>query len=389
MDRILRVSVSPRDYQSNQACTYLYLPATPYEVMDVLDKLNLSSLSPEEIHYEIEEYHGFHCLSPYLIRNAGLIQLNALMEQLSTLDSEQAIAFCGLIKMEDRFLPTGIPFSRLMDYAHHTQDCLVIADVHSDEELGKFYCDNGFIDAVNDISDEAYRLLDFGKIGTEMRLAENGVYTNGCYIFQTEEIQHSDWTYELRKPEYSVRLELKNMANGKTTTLYLPSDPTSMDRCLDEIGAETWQGVSYICTDSRIPQLKDAITNIANVAIANRAAQMLDRISDEQLPKYKALLDAFQCEDLEAAADLLEELDDYVLTREMHSPEEVAMGRLKSLILDPDERSLLVESLDLDNYGNDIIDQGTAVMTEYGYFHRTDGEPIFAEPKQTGMDMQM
>ena len=221
-----------------------------------------------------------------------------------------------------------------------------------------------------------------------MRLAENGVYEKDCYIFQTEEIPHQDWDYAFRKPEYSVRLELKNTANGKTTVLHLPSDPTSMDRCLDEIGAETWQGVSYVCTDCRVPQLKDAITNIANVAIADRTAQMLDRISDEQLPKYKALLDAFQCDDLEAAADLYEELDDYTLSRETHSPEEVARNRLAQF-MPPDECAILEQSLNLYSYGNDLLDQDAGLMTEYGYFHRSDGEPIFSEPEQTGMDMQM
>lgn len=387
MDRILRVSLSPRDYQSNQAYTHLYLPATPYEMLDVLDKLNV--FSPEEVDLEIEEYYGFECLSPALIEDAGFVQLNALMERLSTLDFEQAVAFWGLVKMEKGSYPESMPFSHLMDYAHHTEECHVLADVHSDFELGKFYCDYGFIDEINDMSDEAYKFLDFGKIGTEMRIAENGVYEKGCYIVQTGDIPHPDWALEFRKPEYSVRLELKNTANGKATTLCLPSDPASMDHSLNQIGAETWEEVSYVCTDCRIPRLKDAVTNIANVAIANRTAQMLDRLSEEQLPKYKALMDAFQCEDLLEAADYLEELDVYVLTREMHSPEEVAGGRLKSLIPDPDERANLEDHLNMYSYGNDLLDQGPAVMTEYGYFQRADGEPIFAEPKQTGMDMQM
>ena len=388
MDKILSVCLTDKDYQHNQAYTYLQLPATPCELVDALDKLNLTS--PEDAAIEIEQYYGFGCLSSAPIEDAGLIQLNTLTEQLSKLDSEQIVAFCGLVKMENSSSATPIPFSHLMDYAHHTQDCLVLADVHSDYELGKFYCDNGFIEAVNDVPDEAYKLLDFGKIGTEMRAAEDGVYEMGCYVFQTEDIPHADWTYGQWEPDYTVQIEIENMNTGEKTQLRFPANEEELQSSLDRIHADRWDLAILTCTDCIVPQLREAVTQADDPELTNQFARTLSQLSKPDLTKYKALIDAMDCSDLHYAAELLEELDDYVMDRHIHSFEEIAMDHLRVMV-EPSDLEVLKKHINLYAYGDELLEQSPGVMTDYGYFQRRDGEMFFApqeEVKQTDIEFQ-
>ncbi len=47
----------------------------------------------------------------------------------------------------------------------------MLADIHTDEALGKFYADNDFLPELNDLPDSVYDLLNYAKIGKQMREA--------------------------------------------------------------------------------------------------------------------------------------------------------------------------------------------------------------------------
>ena len=76
-----------------------------------------------------------------------------------------------------------------MMLASNVDRCHVLADVHSDEDLGKFYVENGFREDLDALPDSVYALLDYAKIGKQMRESEAGVFTPHGYVVRTEELE--------------------------------------------------------------------------------------------------------------------------------------------------------------------------------------------------------
>lgn len=86
------------EHTDSEAEAFLNLPASPYEMLDAMDKLRLSEGS--DIKFRVDEYYRFGSLVPFLSELNDLCALNALAQKLSELDDRQEIAFEGLLKME-------------------------------------------------------------------------------------------------------------------------------------------------------------------------------------------------------------------------------------------------------------------------------------------------
>lgn len=155
---------------------YQHLPAMPWEVLDVQDKLRLKD--GETPYISIEEYYRFDSLRPVLSGNCSLEELNALAQKLSELDECQSIAFEGMLQMEKG----PVTISRAIDLAYSTDRCHVVDGALNDAQLGRFYAENGFVPEVEDLPDEVFDLLDFERLGREMRQGEGGVFTEGGYV---------------------------------------------------------------------------------------------------------------------------------------------------------------------------------------------------------------
>ena len=69
--------------------------------------------------------------------------------------------------------------------ASNVDRCQVLADVNTDEALGKFYVENGFREDLDALPDSAYALLDYAKIGKQMREDEAGTFTPHGYVVRT------------------------------------------------------------------------------------------------------------------------------------------------------------------------------------------------------------
>ena len=75
---------------------YLDLPATPYEQMDMLDKLHLEESDAPK--FMLGDLYSFGFLSKHLDGKYDLPELNALVEKLSELEPEQATSLAGLVQ---------------------------------------------------------------------------------------------------------------------------------------------------------------------------------------------------------------------------------------------------------------------------------------------------
>ena len=83
-------------YMGNPDCSNhaeLDLPATPWELIDALDKLRLED--GREPYWQVEDIGRYGFLAP-LLDDSDLYQFNALAEQLSTFDHVEAVSYTHL-----------------------------------------------------------------------------------------------------------------------------------------------------------------------------------------------------------------------------------------------------------------------------------------------------
>lgn len=189
-DEIFSVYLTPADY-SKLAYAKLELPASPWELLDALDKARLPE--GDSLYLEIIDYHDFEVLRSCLTCSAtNLPELNDLAERLSRLDERQHTAFEGLVRVELQ-KQEPLTLKRLRDLAASADCCHVVESVVSDGQLGRFYAENGFVPEVEGLPDAVFELLDFEKIGEMARTGECGVYVpSGISELGGYVVQHSD-----------------------------------------------------------------------------------------------------------------------------------------------------------------------------------------------------
>ena len=83
--KIFEVYLAKEDVPNNESYAKLDLPASPWEVVDTLDKVRLNE--GEQLYMEIEDYYAFEYLAPHLNGlEISLNELNDLAALLSALD---------------------------------------------------------------------------------------------------------------------------------------------------------------------------------------------------------------------------------------------------------------------------------------------------------------
>lgn len=390
MRSVFQVYAAAKDSHDGRSTT-LCLPATPYELLDVLDKTRVKDTG--ELYVQIEEYHRFPQLAPLLEGEADLCQLNALAQKLSELDNWQSISFEGLVNMEvEKREPFGIP--RLIDLAYNADCCYVAVDVEDDAALGKFYAENGFVPKVENLSDEVFELLDFQKIGRNCRTGEGGVFTSGGYVVQHTELTeaYNDMDLTLKTPDYTILLEISKghfndpaYDSEKTIRLPLPAEPAAMDAALDAVGAWDWREVGFRCLDCRAPSLISHIDEGENIAHINRLAQKLQAMDETVLTKFKAVLEATEDFSVLGATHTSDALDEYLFTPQYASPEDMARDFLECSVGEAG-MSTLLPHINLYAYGRALIQEQECTLTEYGLISREDGQSLKLM-EQSGMEM--
>ena len=395
--KIFNIYLAKADVPNNEAYATLELPASPWELWDVMEKVRLKD--GEELYMEIEDYYAFSCLAPHLADlDITLMELNDLAAQLAALDKVQGVAFDGLLRMEvQKKIDTNggiITMQDMRDLAVSARtDCYHVVDAADDAQLGRFYADNDFIPELDSIPNKVFELLDFSKIGKKMRQAEKGIFVGSLYVL---------WDGELAaappcpkglppKPDYLFRLTLglhPDMGDDRTAVLTLPASE-ELTAVQEQLGTLNWENTVVLDYDGILPNAAFfADLPMELEAFNELAAAVRDMLSPEkQLPKLKALLEQFEVRDIKTAMSLTEHLDDYVLTPEISSAQETAIDQLH-FMTDNHSAELLISHVNLYTYGCDIMKEDNASLTPYGLLHRVDYQPMLT-PIQQSQEMEM
>lgn len=353
---------------SEDGCTELTLPATPYALLDAVERLWLAE--GENPRWEILQSDAFPGISMYLDRRGALPELNALAQRLAALDEQGLAIVNGLALMEPGPQGEPLPLPRLIDLAYSTDCCHLVEGVVTDAQLGRFCAENGFVPEADDLPDAAFALLDFARIGKQFREAEGGVFTRGGYVQRRGELKQVYNTLDLtiKKPDYAIMAELPD---GSRVELPTPLGKTLVDepaRCVD-CAAPVLNGLTAM--RSTLDQL------------ARRLAELE---LDGELAKYKAVLAATGCDDVARALTLADELDHYSFDPELLEPDEVASGHLRGLLPEADLTALL-PNVNLHRYGQMIMEQSGGKLTGYGYVRPSSDLTQNMEPQANEMEM--
>ncbi|MDE7172588.1 MAG: hypothetical protein K2O11_12065 [Oscillospiraceae bacterium] len=176
--------------------TQLILPAAPYAMLDALEKLRLED--GEAPTWSTLSVFNCERIADFMDEEGSLVELNALCQQLALLNEQELAIAEGLVLMEWNRDARPIPMSRLIDMAYSTDRCHFVENVVTDAQLGRFCAENGFVPEADDLSDEAFELLDFARIGLEFRQNEGGVLTSAGYVQKHDELRQ---VYLSQQPE--------------------------------------------------------------------------------------------------------------------------------------------------------------------------------------------
>ena len=126
---------------SDERGVELTFPVSQYEMMDAFEQIRTKS--PGDVYWQVDEFYCFDYLAPHLDENMSIFEFNSLTEQLSKLDGYQETALEGLLPMPvNKHIQENsgpITVQEMMMLASNVDRCHVLADVHTNEDLGKFY----------------------------------------------------------------------------------------------------------------------------------------------------------------------------------------------------------------------------------------------------------
>ncbi|ACL20451.1 hypothetical protein Dhaf_2423 [Desulfitobacterium hafniense DCB-2] len=388
---IFEVEISRPGSLGAETATTLALPAIPYEILDALDKARITD---DRVIYSMEILScELDYLPQFISPSVNLYELNHLAGRLSSLSQWELDCFEGMVMMDTlqtQYAPIDI--DRLINMTHSMEHCQIAYEAHNDQSLGKFYADNDFVPKLENLSDEVYACLDFGKIGKEMREGEGGVFTPHGYVVQNGEIAKTYQNGEaipLEKPDYTVLLRITKghfndpeYDNDLVALLKLPANDKDIYRAVEAVEAASPEECAFSATDCIVPYLTEKISDELYASegdrygAVNELAQKLRGIAEENsLPTYKAMLEtAPQDLSLEEAIDLAEQVPNFRLLREIPSPLEYAQAEL--LKHDIPLKDELINNRNLYNYGQKLMESQGAVNTDYGILLSEDGMTV-------------
>ena len=376
----------------------LDLPASNYEMLDMMEHLRLE---PGQLPYvEVLKFReDINCLERCLHEQPDIYQLNALAKKLSEFTSVQDMAaFEGMVGKEIGKSAVTIELPRLIDFAHSADCCVVTEEAVTDFQLGKFLVENDFIEEVNGLPDSMLALLDYGRIGREHREAGDGVYTGYGYVEQQSEVHcvSEKMDFQPKKPEYTILLNMAvlPLARGgqkpEMIQLRLPASEGQRQEALEKLGKQDWNDIVVSIQDCAIPSLNHKIYFDGETPQIQELARCLAELDAQgQLPKYKAILAANDCQDLPKMLSLAGTVDEYFFEPQVSGPEDVAKSELNAILCERDAETLL-PYINLQSYGRALLERDQSMVTSYGLLEKDTTQQILEEnqvPGQGGMEM--
>ena len=407
-ERIFEVEIGNTGPKSFETATVLAMPCTQAEYRDALQKARIED--GRRCHNELAQVN-YPGITPAMIgQDVDLLELNLLALRLTMLSDEDRMGLDGLLRMEKERHTGPIPLSRLINLTFNTDACVFVPHVSTPQELGAFLYENemlpeeamALLDTAEPDSDYQNQLL--GIFGQKRLTDDGGVFIARGYMEQAiifREVYHKGEMFPFLLAGGAVTLEI-SYDGGQPVTLKLPALEADIQKALGAVGAATAEECTFRCVDCEIPALREAVnTSIheeGGIGQANEFARLIAQKKrvwhGADFIKYKALLATSGNPSLPDAMQLMHELDQYELNRDVAQTWDYAALMLREKY--PDLPEELFQTPQAARIGQNWLARGDAAITDYGLIRSRDGSqlPVFEQspeqneqPQMGGMEM--
>lgn len=397
-EKMMTATLMRSDLYDAQGYTgaYLTLPASRDEIQDALDRARIRDGHPYQI-VECYDMQGEEL--DFIPDKPSLDELNFLAYRISEMSDYDRMAFTGCVRMGD-----NKPDMRtLINLTYSLTDVRVIP-IDNDRQLGEFFVEYDFIEAVNHVpteyQEELLELLDYEKIGEMQRKAEKGIYYKGHYVMNDADAlnQVYDGVHlpELpEEPSYIFKLQLaeatffpEDQEPEQSTTLLLPASCKEILAALEQLGAASLEECVFSHCESPIPMLEQVFPFSEDIDKMNLLASRIRELERAgELPKFKAIVELGLCSDIDQVLDLTQNLDCYDFYQELSSLEEYAKQEFLKRYHIPESEPAL-KLLRFSSCNLDWMQKANAVTTNYGILRLNEREmTLDYSIKQTGQQM--
>ena len=345
---------------------HLHLPATPDEIDQKLTDLDdyAEDLSkPVEIRDVDCEIVGIrqYLRMADLAREGELEKLNALAKRIEGLDERQRNILWGALDSE--------PVNGLDDIlriSEHLDDYVLLPNINSDAELGRFLVDTGY----KDVPEDVQPYLDYRAVGAEYCSEHCGAYSPGGYVRRKSSLEQAAKDRPALITLHLRTLEAPGTA-GKPYRLSLPATEEELDRAKDELGVDHFTEATIDKIEFGRSELEELIPqDCFCVEDANELAlgieEMMQR--DGELLKYLSVLSGMQPDTLSDALHLAIDLDDFErVTENAYEYGEQVLRRIGA----GDEIIEAIDGyMDFEKLGEDSMVEDGVRRTEFGLIRR-------------------
>lgn len=307
---------------------YLDLPAAPEVLQEVTDRLRLPAGKNMQATVTLCSFSPV--LSELLQGQHDLYELDVLARQIAQMDDHAAEMFHALLCMEKDRTSKESSVSRLLTLAGCTDSCQVIPNVRDDAALGRL-----------------------------RRREEGGVFTSAGYVTCPQEVLENARLAASKPLEHGVTVLLQ-MEDG--SRYQLPADgqlPKGAFRCL-------------ACAATA---MTDAISACGDIALVQQLAKTLAELSPQQLRVCQAAAAATGCPDMRQALFVARHPAQFYVYPDIRTPEDVVRSEL-AVFVNRDIAEKMLPYLDMQRYGESILKEHNAALTDYGLVERVQYEPL-------------
>lgn len=301
-------------------------------------------------------------------------RLNYLAKVMSSFTSQEHELYKGFLETlpDEEFLVRN-----LIDGAYNLDKCSIINDLQNDEQLGKIYIDNGWIDWLTDVDKRVWKYINYEKLGRDIRVSEGGIYTEDGYF--VNRITEYKMTYDgkvypevFEDDEYIFKLQISRKPQDYESKdksegwLSLPASKEGKANFLRKIGADSFDDCILVAVQSMEVHIPMCVKDLSQLGILNSLAhRMKDMERTGELAKFKAMLSVANIQSIDDVVTVANEIDKYKLYIEPSSLIEYAKVKFREEYRDSIPEKLLLH-FNFATYAAELDSDGNLKATEYG-----------------------
>lgn len=351
-----------RSYQGAK----LRLPAEPAFLKDAKMRAFIHENEP----YRIELLGNWPSFLKNILEKAASVTLeevNVLACLVTHMDSSQIETYEAAIQMrQEENIDVLVGIKELLNLCYNLECFKFLRGIIDDRKLGEFYLEEDRLEWIHMLEVDIRELLDPQRVGMDQRKEEMGIFTSKGYVFENA-LSYQDIYDGIHLPDidgvaggiFSLRLVGSQYPEEQGTWLELPTTDLGFQWALNRLNERTFD--DCIITESISTVHGLSVKQTDDIETLNELARQLQEFPDDRtLCKFKAALELEQCDSLEQALRIAENLDCYSYDPQMYSMASYARYLFRELEFNIDDPAFAT-------LASSFYDEGVSIQTIRDY----------------------